>query len=394
MKPFKYCLLFAGLCGASDSARAMVVTVGLTANCDYNLAQSVTLQDAIDDSNNSEIRVSKDTIAAPITIDRPLILSGGYDDCTAAAMGQLSQDSLPNATIDALGSGRPVTLLSTSPGLVEIKYFDMKNGAPGNAGPADSGGGLYASAANQADLLLDHSRLFQNNAFGGGGIYFDASTHQTSLTIKDGLVSFNQAFNSTNSGFNGGGGVFITGGSLLVYGESTISTNTVSSNSGFSVGGGLFASNAVVNLVGGSASMDNGMRQNSAGFRGGAIYLGGGVTLNITGHPTVINGQLLGEPAAAFYIANNTVSTEGGGGLFSVQSAVNLRHVQFNQNNGGQLGGAIALLESSLTVDAQNQKGCEFYPLGCNIFSTNEAEFGGAIWANVDNRRHGCQNGV
>jgi hypothetical protein len=93
---------------------------------------------------------------------------------------------------------------------------------------------LYASAANQDDLSLDHSRLFQNNALGGGGIYFDASTHQTNLTIKDGLVSFNQAFNSTNNRFNGGG-IFITVGELLVSGESTISSNTVSSNSGFAV---------------------------------------------------------------------------------------------------------------------------------------------------------------
>jgi predicted outer membrane repeat protein len=126
------------------------------------------------------------------------------------------------------------------------------------------------------------------------------------------------------------------------------------------------------------------MRENNAGFQGGAMHLDGGVTLNITDHPTAINGQWLGEPAAAFYLTNNTVNQEGGGGIFAVKSALNLRHIQFSQNNGSQLGGAIALLESSLVVDAQNQEGCEFYPLGCNIFSTNEAEFGGAIWANVD----------
>jgi hypothetical protein len=377
-------LLVLMLHGWLNQASAIVVTVGTESTCDYDLSQTDTLQDAIDDTGVTEIRVSKTTVADPVTIDRPLILSGGYDDCAAAALGQLSQDALPNATIDAGGTGRPVTLLSNSPGVVAINYFDLKNGNPGTAGPTNSGGGLYASADNQADLFLDHSRLFQNTAFAGAGLYFDGTTHQTKLTVKDGLVSFNQAINSTNSGFNGGGGIFFTGGELLVHGETAISNNSITSNAGFAVGGGLFASNAVVNLIGGSSNSTNGMRSNTAGFRGGAIYLGGGVTLNITGHPTMIDGSMLGEPNAAFYIADNSVTNEGGGGIFSVQSTVNLRHVDMRQNTGGQLGGAIALLESTLTVDAQNQKDCQYYPHGCNIISTNQADFGGAIWANVD----------
>jgi hypothetical protein len=58
----------------------VVVTVGLTADCDYNLTQNTSLHDTINNTSNTEIRVTLDTIAAPITIDRRLVLSGGYDD--------------------------------------------------------------------------------------------------------------------------------------------------------------------------------------------------------------------------------------------------------------------------------------------------------------------------
>ncbi|MEZ5470991.1 MAG: hypothetical protein R3E90_04365 [Marinicella sp.] len=381
----KHLLWAVGLGLIASISKANIVTVGIDPSCDFNLTQSGSLQDAINTAGVTEVRVSNDTsLTSGITINHPMILSGGFDNCIDGAAGIISQDTYPNTTIDVAGNGRPVTIINTSPGTIEINYFDLKNGNMGTTNTMANGGGLYVDASNQADVSLDHSRLFQNTAFGGGGLYFDGSTHNTKLTIKDSLIGYNLASNTANSGFNGGGGLFINGGSLLMYGETTIRQNNVTSNNGFAVGGGIFAANATMTLVGGSTNTNNGFIQNTAGFRGGAIYLGGGVTLSIYGRPVELDGETLGTSGSAYFFTSNDGGSEGGGAIFSVQSTINLEQVEFTENTGVQLGGAIGLLESTLNITAENARACRYYPIGCNIFNTNFADYGGAIWARVD----------
>lgn len=377
------CVVALGL--SAWAAHANVVTVGNDASCDYDLSQGATLQNAINGVGVTEVRVSNEVfVTTGITINRTLVLGGGYDDCTDAAAGMISPDPFPNSTIDVGGSGRPITITNAQPGLIAINYFDLKNGDLGSTSTSANGGGLYIDANNQADVSLDHTRLFQNSAFGGGGLYFDGSTHDTSLTLKDSFIGFNQINNTINSGFNGGGGLFLTGGSVLIHGETSVTQNQANSVAGLAVGGGIFASNTELTLVAGSLAPNNGVISNTAKFRGGGIYLGGDVTLQIFGRPTEINGAILGSSGSAFRFETNTANVEGGGAIFAVQSTLSMQQVEFFENVGGQLGGAIGLLESDLFINSYNEKACRFAPYGCNIFSLNEAPFGGAIWSNVN----------
>ena len=358
---------------------ANVITVGEDPQCDVQTHMGGTLQQAINTAGVTEVRVVKDVVADPVTINQPLVLSGGFDDCSLAAQGTLSTSPDLNATIDGNQLSRVITINSNTSGLVELRYLNVVNGAAGTTDPAtQSGGGIYAPASNQADVNLVSSEVSQNEAFGGGGIYFDGNSHNTHLTLINSQIINNTANNTTTSGFNGGGGVFVTGGQLSLLEDNYIFGNTATSTSTFAIAGGIFINNALAHFVSGPGIQNNGIISNEAMLRGGGVYLGGGVDLRVYGHPIELNGVMEGHDLPFVFQSNQALS-DSGGGLFSIDSNVTLEHVDFVENQANTAGGGVYSTNSSLNIDSPSPDMC-WRDQGCNRFMRNQATFGGVFY--------------
>ena len=391
IKKLKRLILFSLLMGLQSNA--VIYTIGYGNDCDFDLNNGDTLQGAINASTSTELRLSKDVVVNvngnSIVVDKPLVISGGYDNCTEAALGNLTQSSAPNTTLDGQALSRVMQINSNLTGEVVLRYLTIQNGSAGTTDPAtQSGGGIYIPPTNQADITLENSEVTSNGAFGGGGIYFDGGSGGTLLTlkIKDTDIRNNTARNTATSGFNGGGGVFLTGGvRLVVSGESSFQGNTVDSTIGFAVGGGLFASAAEIYLFSAQDYQNKGFINNTSDYRGAGIYLGGDAILNVYGYPELFNGELLGNNSPYSFRNNYVNSGDTGGAIYSNNSDMYIEHARFYQNGATNGGGAIAMNRGQLFIDAKNPDYC-WREQGCNLFQNNfsgssAAMGGGAILA-------------
>lgn len=362
----------------SMQSNAVIYTVGYGNDCDYDLNNGDTLQGAINASTSTELRLSKDVVVNvngnPIIVDKPLIISGGYDNCTEAASGNLTQSAAPNATLDGQALSRVMQINSSLTGEVVLRYLTIQNGSAGTTDPAThSGGGIYIPATNQADITLENSEVASNGAYGGGGIYFDGGAGGALLTLKitDTDIINNTASNTATSGFNGGGGVFLTGGvRMVVSGESSFQGNVVESTMGFAVGGGLFASFAEIYLFSAQDYQNKGFINNTSDYRGAGIYLGGDTTLYVYGHPENFNGEFFGSNSPYSFRNNYVNSGDTGGAIYSNNSDMYIEHARFYQNGATNGGGAISMNAGQLFIDASNPGNC-WREQGCNLFQYN-----------------------
>ncbi len=366
----------------SLNAHATVVTVGNGTDCDYNLLNGDSLQDAIDFTGNDEIRLHINTLYASITIHRPIKILGGFDDCTTAAQGIISSNNDILANINGQNSARVITINSTAlAGEVILENLTISNGFAGTELPADNGGGIFIPGTNLTHVKISNSVITENTALSGGGIYMIGNPTTNELILTDTKIHNNAATNSGNGGFNnGGGGILIDSVELQIKGNSGLFNNQTETQLGLSFGGAIAAFNSNITVIGGDDLPEVGFFQNTAQYRGGAFYLSG-TDLSLIGNRVNINGTLLGNTHAPIKFSLNEAIDNYGGAIFAEGGSIQATDVVFALNTAKIAGGAIGMIASELNMDST--PGQCWQDQACNVFTQNAAEFGGAIWSNL-----------
>ncbi len=357
----------------------MPVTVGTDPTCDYDILAGGTLNQALNHSGVTEIRIEKNTTHNPIFLDQSIIITGGYDNCMDAAANVDVSNTTEKSTLSGQNSQQVVRIHTNNGGEnIELHNLILEHGHAGTLA-TQYGGGVDVTGAGQISLYIKNSEVRNNVAYNGGGIYFDGSGGFSILTLEDVDVHNNTAYNTQGSGFHGGGGVFISHGNMVIKGRSTIRDNTATSTgSASSIGGGIFMTTTNVHIIGDEDSGSSGIMNNTAKLRGGGLYLSGQVNLVLSGGVEEYNGESIGSNAYPIMITNNTALDDGAGAIYSYNSEVKIESVVFSQNSANTQGGAVLMSQSELNIGA-DPKVC-WSVLGCNVFEQNVADEGGAIY--------------
>jgi len=199
-----------------------------------------------------------------------------------------------------------------------------------DAGGANANGGCIKSAGS---VVLDHAVVTQCLATStgvgagvlaqGGGIFA-----ATDLTLRNSVVSGNQAGLTTVPAF--GGGVFVGSGTLKMY-DSTLSGNKSGTSGAFGYSGGAFVVGSI--LISGST-----ISGNIATARGGGLSAGG--------------------PGSSATISNSTISGNsalagvGGGALLINVLDVTIDHSTIAFNHAGSSSGQFAAYAPGVAIYA------------------------------------------
>ncbi|MFC5195364.1 beta strand repeat-containing protein [Bizionia hallyeonensis] len=191
-------------------------------------------------------------------------------------------------------------------------------------GASGSGGGIQN--VDGGILTIIDSEISGNTSNRAGGGIEDNSTNAVGTLTLTNVILNN---NSTGSAPGNGGGLHNTG-----PGNSTITGGTVNGNMATREGGGLWNGSGVMTLD--AVTIDSNIAQGDAADDGGAGVFNNGGTLNIT------NGSL---------ISNNISSgtSASGGGLLSTAGNVTVSDSSFETNAANRAGGAIEIIDGTLT---------------------------------------------
>ncbi len=332
------------------------------------------IQDAIDAASpGSEIRVTTDagTFNESIAIEKNLTLKGGYSSCGLAQLDDRTDTN--RSVIDAGGVGT-VMLISGNNIDVDVSGFVLQNGT--NIGFSPGGGVTLSGIDSEFDLT--NLIITNNNGLWGGGIYVGGGnvTHLIDTKIVSNTAEL-------------GGGLYCSLGAEVHFqvGSGVTGNQAVD-------GGGIYASGCEIELKNGQvhngAFSVVGVSLNSASDFGGGIYLDNSTLRFKADH---LNGHL-----SPTNIDNNTANTDGdsvgdGGGIYAIDSSINIAYSYFYQNKvlDGN-GGAIYLHNSD--VNANGTLGCQSVNEKCVWFEKNTAQkddlpaptVGGAIYASNDSQ--------
>ncbi|MAZ26149.1 MAG: nuclease [Cytophagaceae bacterium] len=257
-------------------------------------------------------------------------------------------------------------------GLMTVDNSEISgNFAYGDAAD-DGGAGIFN---NGGDLTVSSSNISTNGAEG-------ASASGGAILSLDGTVAISGSTINANYANRAGGGIelvagslnttgtdftdnyFMTGnpgngGALHVTGEATISIvgGEVSGNIATSEGGGLW------NQVGSTMTVD-GVNITGNTAMGAAADNGGGGIFNNGGTLSVVNNTMISGNMA-------TGASGSGGALFSTAGDVTVLGSTLFNNRANRAGGAIEIIEGSLTVSSSE--------LNQNGFTTPAPGNGGAL---------------
>ena len=191
-------------------------------------------------------------------------------------------------------------------------------------GAAGSGGGIL----NDSGVLsVTTTVLSGNTAVRAGGGIEDNSVAGNTLTL-DG-VDFTG--NTASAAPGNGGGLHITG-----MGDANITGGTATGNIAAAEGGALWNSLGVMTVDG--MTIDGNEAQGADADTGGGGIFNNGGTLNIINTTTITNNLATGASGS-------------GGGLLSVDGDVTITGITFDGNAANRAGGAIELIEGTLTID-------------------------------------------
>jgi len=333
-----------GFSGAGlSAARAASYTVCPAGppTCDYSI-----IQDAVDAASDGDvIKVAEGTYSnintnggtsQVVHIDKSVTIRGGY---TTAFTDPPDPEANPT-TLDAGGLGRVLYIIGNITPTIE----GLRITGGDAAGLDGNGGGVYI---RDATATIESSRIFNNTATSGGGLFLSFSpTTLNDNTISDNVAPF------------GGAGVF------LDFSAATISNNTVNSNNG----GGLFLWESDEALVTGNTISYNTNNSNGAG-------------LWSNGDNVTISGNTISNNSADWWAG---VSVKGQnvriiGNIISSNTAV-------NGGGGGTIGGDVEFIGNTVISNNADTGGGLYIPdvtgvqtITGNIFSGNSAFEGGAI---------------
>lgn len=284
-----------------------------------------------------------------------LAIAGPGEDAAAAGDLDLTDEILLTGVgrgfsiIDAAGIDRPLHLIGAAATLEEL---DLANGLEGNGGglentagtlrafrvafndntananPGGSGGGLRNDVGGTIDL---EEVVFDGNTANraGGGIE-DISGTAANILLNVDFFDNNAGVAPAVAVPGNGGAIHISGtGSMTITGGEAIGNLAAAEGGGFwnSIGTMDVTSTRFLFNDAQGAPADNG---------GGALFNNGG-TLNVTNITATDN------------LASGTAGS--GGGLLSTTGAVTITNSRFDNNVASRAGGAIELIEGSLSLD-------------------------------------------
>lgn len=331
------------------------VTVGTDVNCDYN-----NLQDAYNDADNFVRVTNQIAFTDEFTIAKAQWFTGGYNNCTDAEQGVLSNNKSKWRRVNP-GSVVSINTGQASQSLVVFSGFEFFGGNTAMV----RGGGI--DVLGNVSLLLGQSEIYDNQSASGGGIFVmgeDATVTLTDVIIRDNI--------STGPG----GGLYCSDqATVTVLGDSAIHHNEAT------LGGGIFGtSNCSVTVKSGDTlppfNTQAGIYANSAA-QGGGVYLNDGAQMDLEGtaeHPAsiVLNLSTLDD------------TSEGGGGFFihGLNTRLDAENARIDANIAHFFGGGGVILDQA--VFTMKRKAGECWDDGhCSSLSFNlllgEDGIGGAL---------------
>jgi hypothetical protein len=264
------------------------------------------------------ILVAEGTYSENLTVDKDVVLAGGYAAYTSPAWTR--NITVYVTIVDGRDLGSVITV--TNHAMTVISGFTITHGrAPLGGGlqidgssvvlqddiiignhatgpsPDGNGGGLYVT---RASVTLSNTRVLSNTAFQwGGGIYLIASSadvHNT--TVVDNMAAW-----------EGGGGICVEKSSAH------ITDSQVMSNTANCCGGGIGAADSSLVLDGNRISHN---RVDPTSYLGGGIYANHS-SATINANVILGNRALAGGGIAAgdmgYVVTNNLVAQNFGGGI-------------------------------------------------------------------------------
>ncbi len=369
----------------SEQAQGTVQTVGPSSDCDFDTTASQTLQQAVTTVGATEIRlVTGLTYTGPLTIDKPIQITGGFDNCIDASQNIPSQTANAKSILSGQNVNRVIEISNCSQGIVNLTKLQLSDGDTGNLA-VPRGAGINTTNSS-CDLQIIDSDVSDNTALVGSGVFYDG------LGVGSVFIQDSFFYNNTtpNSGRDAQGAGIYSFSSLTVVGNSGFYNNTSGRGGAIYIRGDRYPGQVELTIIGGDDLPNVGFFQNTVfgflnGSFGGAIYMTELADANITGHRQVFNDIEYGDDRSPVKFEQNraSASTGRGGGIYLTKSSLNISNSRFKANTATATGGAIAYdsqnINTQLTIDAKPSQ-C-WRDQGCNEFTDNLAAGGGAFWA-------------
>ena len=240
--------------------------------------------------------------------------------------------------------------LSVSGGAVSIS-----SGSSFSGNNAYSGGGLSITGGS---VSMDNATFSGNDATNGGAVYSSAY-----LAVGAG-VKFNTVSLSAPNIAEKGGAIYVASGTTTISGAQAEFTE----NRAFDSGGAIYIASGTVNISGSGIAFTENVVSND----GGAIFANAGARVNLTGD--------------SLSFAGNNAESGSGGAIYASgdRTAVTISGAtsDFASNvaNSGKGGAIVAGGGTTLNIS------------GAATFTTNSAEYGGAIYLAATRRRQTALN--
>ena len=369
---------------ASFFSHAVVQTVGPSADCDFDTTTGQTLQQALASNSVTEVRLVNSVIyTGGFVVDKPLQITGGYDNCMDAIQNTPSQNPSAKSVLNGQSTDRVIEILNCSQGTVILDRLQISEGNTDNLA-IPRGAGIN-TVNSSCDLRILNSEISSNSALVGSGLFYDG-LGTGSVFVQD---SFFYNNTTPNSGRDAQGGGIYSFSSLTVVGNSGFYDNTSGRGGAIFIRGDRYPGDVNLTIIGGDDSPNVGFFRNQAGgflngSFGGAIYMRDIENAQFTGHRKTLNTVAYGDDAFPITFDRNNANgnSNRGGAVYLTRSNLDISNSQFTANSAGT-GGAVAFDSQApntmLTIDAI--PGQCWRDQGCNTFIENVAGGGGAIWA-------------
>ncbi|MCB1595585.1 MAG: hypothetical protein KDI76_11805, partial [Xanthomonadales bacterium] len=335
------------------SVSSAYVTVGATADCDYN-----NLFDAYSDADPF-VRVTTEQIHDDhFIISKTKWFTGGYATCAFAEAG--IQGGGWTRWVAPFDDVTTVEIHPLTNSIVVFDRFDIYGGV--NTDAIQTGG---VEVHGNVALTLANSKIHDHESYYGGGLLIygeDVSVIATNTEIYD------------NTSIYGGGGVFCSlGARFTLMGNSNIRNNAAIGGANLVTepgnGGGIFADDECQITINSGDTNDlfateYGILGNTAAGQGGGIYLQNGADAELNGnltHPASIIGNISNSDVTDVII--------GGGGVYvSGDSQFPSDGTTFTSTNG------------RIEFNVAQHAGAGFAVVGGGSFTMNRTE--GNCWDN------------
>ena len=366
---------------------ASFVTVGGDSACDFRVGNTK-IQNAVD-SGASEIRIaSNDVYEEKVQITDPAIsltIRGGFADCTQAENDNQSdlEDDWTEIT-RIIGQNGSIFEINDLPAGNTTVFENIKL-LVGDATGGTSGGGVYIGLSD-SDLVLRNMWLYGGTNVSSGGALSVISS-RTSVILDNTRIFQNQVAGN-------GGGIYCNDFSGENRFASIVLTNnsSLTDNVAFANGGGAYLDeHCLLSSFTGSVVLgaNIGIINNESNGAGGAVSLSNGAGLLLYGHELCnVDGDCFGDAHNPVSIYDN-YSVDGptvgfGGAIYATGAGtdISMTGVHFNRNWAVTAsGGAIALFDSAQLTINRNSKEC-WDPVRCNFFEGNKADDNGGVLYN------------